>query len=416
MRRVLILTSSPYFPSRAAGSGGWVGALQQQLSARGLEVSLAYVTATAGTTNPAPAFHKYTDGPYTYYDIRSPRKSLWCRIVEGLRPSLMRYEHRRWAWHEAALLAAIADAKPDIVHVFGTEQYYALVADRCPCPCVVHLQGFLSVWRYALLPPGVSVSSYVRLSLSPRGMWHRYHELRAWERDAEREREAFRRCRHVLGRTEWDRAIAMLRAPQACYHHAGEMLRDDFYAQPERQRHDTFTIVTTISAPLYKGFDMLLRTASELREHMAFRWVVFGSPSTAVAERTTHLRAAEVGVEVHGRVSAAEIRRTLLAADVYMHPSYIENSPNSVGEAQMCALPIVATRVGGLDDIVAHGTNGYLVPANDPCAAAAAILQLARNPDKAEQMGQAARKAAERRHDRKAIVDETIALYSRLVV
>ena len=52
----------------------------------------------------------------------------------------------------------------------------------------------------------------------------------------------------------------------------------------------------------------------------------------------------------------------LFANSHIFHSSYIENSPNSVGEAQMVGVPVVASRVGGTDSMVEHGKTGFMYP------------------------------------------------------
>ena len=67
----------------------------------------------------------------------------------------------------------------------------------------------------------------------------------------------------------------------------------------------------------------------------------------------------------------------MLSCTAYVHPSYIDNSPNSVCEAQVLGVPVVATDVGGVPSIVENGKTGWLVPANDPVATASRLSGLA---------------------------------------
>src|SRR5206468_11016146 len=61
-----------------------------------------------------------------------------------------------------------------------------------------------------------------------------------------------------------------------------------------------------------------------------------------------------------------DVPRLLAAADVYVHPSLFEALPTSLLEAMATGLPVVATRVGGVPEIVAHGRTGLLVEAGRP--------------------------------------------------
>lgn len=92
-------------------------------------------------------------------------------------------------------------------------------------------------------------------------------------------------------------------------------------------------------------------------------------------------------------------------------PSLAEGISNTVLEAMACALPVVATRVGGNGELVQPGTTGELVPAGDPGALASAIAGLALDPGRATTMGRAGRQAVERRFSLDAMVSGYQRLY-----
>lgn len=75
------------------------------------------------------------------------------------------------------------------------------------------------------------------------------------------------------------------------------------------------------------------------------------------------------------------------AADVFCMPSLYDNYPNSVLEAMSTALPVVATKVGGIPFQVKEGKNGFLVESGDETKLAQKILYLLNNPSKARKMG-----------------------------
>ena len=77
--------------------------------------------------------------------------------------------------------------------------------------------------------------------------------------------------------------------------------------------------------------------------------------------------------------------------------------------------PVVATQVGGLPDVIENGETGYLVPAQQPAALAAAMLKLISNPQKAEQMGRAAQLSVKDKFSIGRLISETESLYQDLV-
>jgi glycosyltransferase involved in cell wall biosynthesis len=122
-------------------------------------------------------------------------------------------------------------------------------------------------------------------------------------------------------------------------------------------------------------------------------WIVGDGSARAAAES----QAARLGlgpdrVRFLGRRS--DIDRLLNAADFFVLPSDIEGLPLSILEAMAHGLPIVASNVGGVPEIIQDGINGLLVPAGDDAALAAAIRRVATDPVLRRRLGDAARERA----------------------
>ena len=98
-----------------------------------------------------------------------------------------------------------------------------------------------------------------------------------------------------------------------------------------------------------------------------------------------------------------------------MHPSYIDNSPNSVCEAQMCGVPVIATNVGGVCSIVEDGVTGYLVPANDPYQIAYLANNLFKNLVEVEKITETARQNAQQRHNKVKIANQLLTAYNHIL-
>ncbi len=78
------------------------------------------------------------------------------------------------------------------------------------------------------------------------------------------------------------------------------------------------------------------------------------------------------------------------SADIFLFPSRFEGMPNSVLEAMGYGLPVIATDVQGVDELIRNGQNGIIVPVNDPRAISDAILRLLKNPEERQRLGRAA--------------------------
>jgi glycosyltransferase involved in cell wall biosynthesis len=87
------------------------------------------------------------------------------------------------------------------------------------------------------------------------------------------------------------------------------------------------------------------------------------------------------------------------SADIFALPSRGDCTPQAVTEAMACGLPVVATRVGAIPEMVTDGVNGYLVPPRDPRALATALKALAQHPSRRHPMGRRSRVLAEQAYD-----------------
>ena len=99
---------------------------------------------------------------------------------------------------------------------------------------------------------------------------------------------------------------------------------------------------------------------------------------------------------------------------MYVHPSYIDNSPNSVCEAQILGLPVIASEVGGVPSLIEDGVDGILFPSGNAEALVEAICSLAEDAPRRASLGQRARKTALVRHDKETIVKELLQTYAAI--
>lgn len=321
-----------------------------------------------------------------------------------------------------SLQRAIHDFKPDIIHIFGSEFPYGVICQWTDVPCIIHFQGCLPAYLNAKYPPGMEAGHYFRQShgnlLKMERAWY-FDRMFAYR--AKREERILSTCQNYFGRTEWDKVVIEQYHPGANYFYCSEILRDTFYDSIGRWKQSSktrITIVSLISTPIYKGQDLILKTAKLLKGRLDFQWKVIGVPSEHMKfwERQTGIQCDHVNVVALGSISDADkLKEKLLSADIYFHPSYIENSPNSLCEAQILGMPCLATVVGGVSSLVQHGETGILVPANDPYMAAHQIQRVAHDSSLAYNLGHNASKIASMRHNRDAILNDCIHAYQTIL-
>jgi glycosyltransferase involved in cell wall biosynthesis len=108
-------------------------------------------------------------------------------------------------------------------------------------------------------------------------------------------------------------------------------------------------------------------------------------------------RVAPGRVRFHGRLPKDALHDLIRASAVAAVPSrWYENQPLAVLEAFGCGVPVVGTDLGGLPELIEPGVDGRVVPADDPAALAAALADVAGDPQRALAMGRAGRAKAVR--------------------
>jgi glycosyltransferase involved in cell wall biosynthesis len=111
----------------------------------------------------------------------------------------------------------------------------------------------------------------------------------------------------------------------------------------------------------------------------------------------------------------ADVGRLLAAADLFLLTSISEGIPLTVIEAMAAGLPVVSTQVGGLSEMIDHGTSGFLAPAGDAEALARGILSVADNPQLRKQMGRLGQERAFRVFSEELMHTRYVALYQKML-
>jgi glycosyltransferase involved in cell wall biosynthesis len=144
-----------------------------------------------------------------------------------------------------------------------------------------------------------------------------------------------------------------------------------------------------------KGYEHLLEALKLARVEVPdLRWLAVGDGTLRPA-LTARAASEGLGDAVIWAGLRQDVETLLPAMDLWVMSSVEEGLPVALLEAMATGCPIVATRVGGIPDAVGDGREAVLVPPAEPTALATAIVQLLRNPERARQMGDAARARAE---------------------
>lgn len=164
-----------------------------------------------------------------------------------------------------------------------------------------------------------------------------------------------------------------------------------------------------------KRFDLLIdlaRIASGWNIPVQFT-IIGDGPERENLEMKVHHLGVEHIVTFHG--AAADLQPYYQSADILLVTSDWEGTPNVILEAMACGLPVVATKVGGIPEIVHEGETGFLAAPGDIDSLARAVLILLRNKETRIQMGCQGRNFVERHHSREILTAALRHLYERIL-
>ena len=338
-----------------------------------------------------------------------------------------------------ALQAALAAEQPDLLQIFGTENDHAVWAleSFAPQKTLLYIQGLAGPCGEHMadgLPPRFLRRQRMKERLAARTGGATVRQLREGLLEkGEAEKKAFLLAQNLLGRTEWDKAFTASVNPQARYYKLNEILRAPFYSggwQRDPLRRPRI-FVSQGNTPL-KGLHRVIEALPAIAARYPDVQVdVAGWPPPRkgallqpvmnwLAEYPGYLDqlARRLGVadriRYTGVLNAEAMKTCFLQSSVFLLPSSLENSPNSLGEAMLLGMPCAAANVGGVPSMMEDKKEGLLFDPARPDQMTQAVLALLDDPAGAEAMGKAARARAMADHDPKAIAAAQMALYNQL--
>jgi glycosyltransferase involved in cell wall biosynthesis len=176
---------------------------------------------------------------------------------------------------------------------------------------------------------------------------------------------------------------------------------------------DAFVVAGVGRMVAGKGYEQLVEAVALMMPTERPHLLLTGDgPMRAELERAAAKR--RVGDWVRFLGFQADVRTVLWAADVLAHvPTHFpEGTPNTILEGMAAGLPVIATPVGGIAEIVRHGETGWLVPPNDASALAEALRHLRANPSLRRQLGEAAQTFVREHHSVSALIERILRVYA----
>jgi glycosyltransferase involved in cell wall biosynthesis len=383
MKPLKILWIAPFPLKAGVHPAPWLSSLAEELVTAGHRLTIL-------TASPRSTELERVDTGHGYDLLILPYKGGVRHLLSGFRTQVSAM---------AAYLKVHA-SEYDVIHVHGTECQYAssLLQQQLKTPYIISIQGIIS--RYKKVLPKKFSKQYLYWTLS--SLYER-HEVR--------------HSPYFFCRTDWDQHFVRSINRDAGITLCWEMLRPEFFAwRPTFSGKD---ILFMGGDNPIKALDLGLRVFNRLASrHPEMKLHVVGHVNPLSYQRLLHTlrphHLQDSNVILHGSLDAAGICRVYDECFCLYHPSLIDNSPNSVCEAQVAGLPVVATRVGGVPSLIVDEQTGLLVEKNDEEGHYHTLERLYWDIDLQRCLSHNSREVARRRHDKHAIVERTVDTYQKL--
>lgn len=382
--------------------GGWISTMIHQLSTQGsVQVGVAMRA-------PVPKFQVLDHAGVTYFALPQRRSDPFDVSESDVRQTFELFQ-------------------PDLLHAEGSEMAYTRrFLKTWNGPKLLSMQGVINGYEpYEL---GRLPISSMLLSLRPRQTLPAIalllnKRIRFMPR-LKTERESLTMVGHVMGRTPWDRAQAYAHNPTARYYSCSRILRDHFYTRRWDPRAvEKYSIFIGNAGSPRKGAHFVLHAVAQLRnEYPGIKLYVAGEKPGASRFKSLFGYPAylmdlvrqlglEGTVEFLGLLPGEAMAQRICRSHVFVLPSVIENSPNTLGEAMVMGVPCVAAYVGGVPGMASDEQEALLYRADDPRMLAYQIKRLFDSPELCESLSLRAAERARRTHDPETNLNALVTAY-----
>lgn len=320
---------------------------------------------------------------------------------------------------------------PDIVHIHGSEYRHSLMfAQICDTRKVVlSIQGMTSVY-----------ANYMFSGLERRKLFKAFSirdflkretvtcQYKKFVESGKNEIELIKSIGNIIGRTSWDRANSLAINENLKYYRCEEPLRDAFYRHKWNiLKCERYSIFLSQMHYSIKGFHVFLKALFLIKRIFPQVIVYVAGDNNTLKpwyKITVYWKYIKKEIErlnltsnirFMGRLSEENMVKQYLKANVFVCPSSIENSSNSVCEAQLLGTPIVASYVGGMMDLINDEETGLLYRFEEHSMMAEKVCRIFSDTDLALKLSENGKRVAEIRHNHKFISVSLNSIYNDII-
>ncbi len=334
----------------------------------------------------------------------------------------------------------IDSCNPDVIQIFGTETWFqrqfVFMLDKMNLldRTVVWIQG-LAGFCAQNFSNGITQKMARRKTL-----WELLRGTnisgikKRLEINGISEKKAVKKIKNVFVRTDWDQACCKAFNPSLNFYFCNETLRpgfyeDDIWGLNKIEPHSIF--MSQYGTPI-KGYHQMLRAMPIILQefpdailYCTGKDLLKGDNSCMEKLREpSYLRmlreeicshSLENNVRFLGVLQEKDMRNQYLKSHVFVSASVIENSPNSIAEAMILGVPIVASDVGGVSSMLTHKEDGYLYPFDEYALLAEYICRIFRDDSVACEFSEKGREKALKRHDQEKNYGDLLDAYRTII-
>jgi glycosyltransferase involved in cell wall biosynthesis len=330
--------------------------------------------------------------------------------------------------------AILEEVKPDIVHIWGTEYPQSLAMVNCckHSETVISIQGLCSAIQkhyMAYLPIEVQKHFTFRDLIKKDNL---LNQQRKFLLRGNFEIEALKKARNVIGRTTWDNVCVKNINSNIKYYFCNETLREEFYKHKwDIEKCEEYSIFVSQGYYPLKGLHVILEAMPDIiRKYPTVHLYIGGTDLTKNSTLKDKLRITSYSryilklinkynlrehITFTGSLDEIEMCNRFLKSNMFVCPSSVENSPNSLAEAMILGVPCVASYVGGIPDMLKHNEEGLLYQGDASYMLAHYICEVFGNKDLALKLSKNAEERARNTHNRQENLKTIINIYNKII-
>jgi len=379
--KVLWLAPFPYVDNKEAHPAPWIISLAKALVRSGVELTILNYNSMIEDD----VVNKEFEGIQLIY-VKTPK----------LKKDLLSFYQLRIRIMTNYLNYVIDDF--DLLHIHGSEHQYEVMAKDLKIPTLVSIQGIISE-VIKVIPIISNVKIYIE-----------------WKLSSLYEKKYLPQYKYFSCRTHWDTNYIKSINPKVKIYNIWEMIRKDFFKDHFSNQKKNILLVGGKN-PI-KGLIELLHAYNSSLQEKGLKLIIMGNCKVAdlnvIIEKYNLSNININNIDCRGLQDVKGMIESYEESFCLVHPTYIDNSPNSVCEAQLSGLPVIATDVGGVSSLIEDKKTGLLI-GKESKDIETSVDRLLNDNDLRNFISENAKTIARHRHNPDLILQQTLDMYHEIL-